>query len=145
MTVKMAIPFDNRIRYHEGVVLRAAIALKALYGPVCTVMVITTQDHYVGTLQGHFNAQAPIVCVTPENAKGLLNAGFTAVFASELHPEYRKFQEMGCGLLVLPKLFNLELDSSSVVFGNSFSIPDTRPMLEMFRGLKRVREPFVLR
>lgn len=145
MTVKFVIPFENRIRYHEGAILRSAIALKALYGGNCSVMVVTTQEEYVGILQGHFNMAAPVMTVTYETAKRLVTRDFTAVFANELHPDYRQYKELDCGILVLPRLLNVPLDNSSMIFGSSFTMPDVRPMLDLFRGLKRVREPFVLR
>lgn len=145
MTIKFVIPFENRIRYHEGVILRAAIALKSLYGSNCAVMVVTGQEDYISVLQGHFNAQAPIVITPPESAKKYVTKDFTAVFATELHPEYSLYKELDCGLMILPSTMPLKLEHSSVAFGRTFAMPDVRPMLELFHGLKRVREPFVLR
>lgn len=125
----IAIPYEGRVQYHEGILVRAAIAMKLYFPTEVSVSIITSKTYFVDAVHGMYIGFIP-VSVMPNDDMVRLPPGATIVTTSEDHPYLRK-KDFRINRFIVPMILSQKLPFKSKVFGDTFDYPDLSKMLEI--------------
>lgn len=125
----ISVPYEGRAQYHEGLLVRAAIAMKLYFPTEVSVSVITSKSYFVDAVHGMYIGFIPI-SVMPNDDMTRLPAGATVVTTSEDHP-YFKNKDFRVNRFIVPMVFSEKMTFRSKVFGATFDYPDLPKMMEI--------------
>ena len=143
--INIIVPFENRIKYHEGFILRTLLGLKIVYGANLNLFVLTDKSDYVNVIYNNrfrrLRSLATIM-VNKSNIKRYRTLNHIVILSSEDHPDYSYFKRLGIKPKILRSLYEEELEDSLIY--DKFSFPDLSEIEELINA-KEIRRSFILR
>lgn len=125
--VRFLVPYEGRIKYHEGLILRSTIALRVIYGNAVNVTVATNSPHFIDALHGPFSQFFPVMVIKKPELRRFNLKSYTIIVGSEEHPMLKMKECQGMDYFVVPGIDTKEdLDFESEVFGRTFNYPNLR-------------------
>lgn len=145
--IKILVPYEGRIKYHEGLVVRAAISLKVMYRDSVNLIVISSKPDFVNALHQTVAHILPVMVVSEPEVSRYNLKGYTMPVVSREHPMVQAMETKGVNIHEVEPWKEESLSFNSVVFGSTFSYPNLEGLSELIpRNLRNLApKPHVLR
>ena len=143
--INIIVPFENRIKYHEGFILRTLLGLKIAYGASLNLVVLTGKSSYVDVLYNNRFRRIRSLAITTTSKPKIRrykSSNYIVILSSEDHPDYSYFKRLGIEPKILRSLYQEELEDS-LIYGK-FSFPDLSEIEELIDA-EEIRSSFIKR
>jgi hypothetical protein len=145
MMINIIVSFENRIKYHEGFILRTLLGLKIVYGANLNLIVLTDKNDYVNIIYNNRFRRIKSLAIKMVNKANISRhntSNYIAIFSSEDHPDYSYFKRLGIKPKILRSLYEEELEDSLIY--DKFSFPDLSEIEELINA-REIRRSFITR
>ena len=127
----LIVPFENRLRFQEDIILRNCLAMKLLYPHEINLIILSSIPDYIVSI-------APIkeILVIEESKIQNIKIPYCSLIVnSNEHPSIYLKEKINMQVYIVPKLYTEKLSFNSKVYGNEYSLLDFKK-LESNLGLK---------
>jgi len=123
-SVKIAVPYEARASYHEGLIVRAAIGLKVMYREKVLLTIISSIPEFIDALHAIVAHIYPLLIVPPDKMDKYNLRGHRLLVYGRDHPSLKELAKYNMRPVIIGNHLEEELSFDSLVYRNKFTYPD---------------------